>query len=117
MAESSRAYTVALDGGVHGRLWASMGPEWRVGLNNAETFARVVLALRFASKTSLAVNVAGKIKIVMCFYDPEHRPYDSQCVDIVMRLVWAVRSQLLRFTKCSASEFKHPQRMFRQVLN
>ncbi len=65
LSESSRAYTVALDEDVQGRFWASVGPEWRAGLNNAKTVVRVVLALCSVIKTCLAVTVTGKIEIVM----------------------------------------------------
>ncbi len=84
LSESSRAYTVALDEGVQGRLWTSMGAEWRVGLNNANTFARVVLALSCGNKTCLAVTMTVEIETVMCFYDTEHRLYASQCVGIAI---------------------------------
>ncbi len=90
LSESSRAYTFAPDEGVHGRLRASMGPEWCAGLNNAKTCVHVVLALCSGIKTYLGVTVTGEIETVMCFYDTEHRPYDIQCVGIVMRLAWAV---------------------------
>ncbi len=69
-------------------MWASMGPERCAGLNNAKTFVHVVLALCSGIKAYLGVTVTGEIETVMCFYDT--KLYDSQCVDLAMRLTWAV---------------------------
>lgn len=91
-SHSSEHFKFAPDEGVQGRVWSSMRPEWLAGLTDVKTFARASLALRFGIKTCLAVpiTITGKIEAVMCFYDTKHRPYDNQCVDLALRLTWAL---------------------------
>lgn len=91
-AEASRAFEFRSSDGVQGRVLMSMRPEWLAGLRDAKDFVRAPLASRFGFKTCLAVpiTITGKIEAVMCFYDTKHRPFDSQCVDLAMRLTWAL---------------------------
>lgn len=91
-AESSRSFVFLLNEGVQGRVWMSMRPEWLAGLKDTNDFVRAPLAQRYGIKTCLAVpiTITGKIEAVMCFYDTKHRPYNSQCVDLAMRLTWAL---------------------------
>ncbi len=91
-AELSQSYTFAPGEGVQGRVWTSMRPEWLAGLRESNNFVRNELAQQFGMKTCLAVpvTVTGKIEAVICFYDTRHRPYDSQCVDLALRLTWAL---------------------------
>lgn len=91
-SDLSRAFSFAPGEGVQGRVWSSMRPEWLAGLGDPKTFARADLARRFGIKTCLAVpvTVTGKIEAVVCFYDTRHRPYDSQCVELAVRLTWAL---------------------------
>lgn len=78
--------------GVQGRVWSSMRPEWVTGLTDEKKFRRASLAGRYGVKVCLAVpvTITGKIEAVMCFYDVKHRPYDVQCLELAMRLAWAL---------------------------
>jgi len=90
--ERSKNYEFAPGVGVQGRVYQSLRPEWLAGLKYQSNFIRSNLAVQFGIKTCLAIPiiVSGKIEGVFCFYDIRHRPYDPQCVDLAMRLTWAL---------------------------
>ena len=91
-SKESEAYTFRDKEGVPGRVWSSMRPEWVSGLSDLKNFRRASLARKYGLKVCLAlpVTITGKIEAVLCFYDTEHRPYDTQCLELGMRLAWAL---------------------------
>lgn len=78
--------------GIPGRVWLSMRPEWVTGLSDSSNFDRADLARKYGVKVCMAVpvTITGKIEGVMCFYDIKHRAYDNQCLELGMRLAWAL---------------------------
>lgn len=78
--------------GVPGRVWLSMRPEWVTGLSVVKNFKRADLARKHGVKACLAVpvTITGKIEGILCFYDVKHRPYDNHCLELAMRLAWAL---------------------------
>lgn len=78
--------------GIPGRVWLSMRPEWVTGLSDSKNFDRANLARKFNVKVCMAVpvTITGKIEGVMCFYDAKHRAYDNHCLELGMRLAWAL---------------------------
>lgn len=91
-SKESESYTFRAKEGVQGRVWSSMRPEWVTGLSDLKNFRRAALARKYGLKVCLAlpVTITGKIEAVMCFYDTKHRPYDTQCLELGMRLAWAL---------------------------
>lgn len=91
-SKESEPYVLNAGEGVQGRVWSSMRPEWVTGLTDEKKFRRANLAGRYGVKVCLAVpvTITGKIEAVMCFYDIKHRPYDVQCLELAMRLAWAL---------------------------
>lgn len=91
-SKESESYAFKAKEGVPGRVWSAMRPEWVTGLTDSKNFKRSSLARRYGVKVCLAVpvTVTGKIEAVMCFYDVKHRPYDTQCRELAMRLAWAL---------------------------
>lgn len=91
-SKDSETYAFRSNEGVQGRVWSSMRPEWVTGLTNVQKFRRARLASKYGLKACLAVpvTITGKIEAVMCFYDIKHRPFDVQCVELAMRLAWAL---------------------------
>lgn len=90
-SQQSKSYTFKPNEGVQGRVWSAMRPEWVTGLTDPKNFKRSSLAREHGVKVCLAVpvTITGKIEAVMCFYDTKHRPYDTQCRELAMRLAWA----------------------------
>lgn len=78
--------------GVPGRVWSSMRPEWVTGLTDEKRFRRCELARKYGLKVCLGVpvTITGRVDGVMCFYDVKHRPYDTQCLELAVRLAWAL---------------------------
>lgn len=91
-SKESETYAFKAKEGVQGRVWSSMRPEWVTGLSDVKKFRRASLATKYGLKVCLAVpvTITGKIEAVMCFYDVKHRPFDTQCVELAMRLAWAL---------------------------
>lgn len=91
-SKESSCMTFGANEGVQGRVWSSMRPEWVTGVSDLKNFRRSELARKFGVKVCLAVpiTITGKIEGVMCFYDVRHRPYDTQCLELAMRLAWAL---------------------------
>ena len=91
-SKESESYAFRAKQGVQGRVWSSMRPEWVTGLSDAKNFHRATLARKYGLKVCLAfpITVTGKIEAVMCFYDTKHRPYDTQCLELGLRLAWAL---------------------------
>lgn len=91
-SKESEQYSFRAKEGVQGRVWSSMRPEWVTGLGDAKNFRRAELARKYGLKVCLAVpvTITGKIEAIMCFYDTKHRTYDVQCVELAMRLAWAL---------------------------
>lgn len=95
-SHESKAYHFCSGEGVQGRVWFSMRPEWVTGLSDSKNFRRADLAAKYGIKVCLAVpvTITGKIEGIMCFYDVRHRPYDSQCLELAMRLAWALGNSI-----------------------
>lgn len=91
-SKESETFTCKAKEGVQGRVWSSMRPEWVTGLFDSNNFKRAELAKKYGLKVCLAVpiTITGYIEAVMCFYDMKHRPYDTQCLELAMRLSWAL---------------------------
>lgn len=91
-SKESESYAFRAKEGVPGRVWSAMRPEWVTGLTDGSNFKRSNLARKHGVKVCLAVpvTITGKIEAVMCFYDVKHRPYDTQCRELAMRLAWAL---------------------------
>lgn len=91
-SQESKAFHFRANEGVQGRVWSSMRPEWVTGLSDIRYFRRTELARKYGLKVCLAVpiTITGKIEGIMCFYDVRHRPYDTQCLELAMRLAWAL---------------------------
>lgn len=91
-SKESETHVFRAKEGVPGRVWSSMRPEWVTGLSDLKNFRRASLARKYGLKVCLAVpiTITGKIEGVMCFYDVKHRPYDMQCLELAMRLAWAL---------------------------
>lgn len=91
-SKESSSLTFRPPEGVQGRVWSSMRPEWVTGLSDLESFRRTGLARKYGVKVCLGVpiTITGKIEGIMCFYDVKHRPYDTQCLELAMRLAWAL---------------------------
>lgn len=91
-SKESEGYVFRARQCVQGRVWASMRPEWVAGLSDPNVFRRSSLAMKYGVKVCLAVpvTITGKIEAIMCFYDVKHRPYDLQCLELAMRLGWAL---------------------------
>ena len=91
-SKQSESYSFKANEGVQGRVWSAMRPEWVTGLTDPKNFKRCSLAREHGVKVCLAVpvTITGKIEAVMCFYDVKHRPYDTQCRELAMRLAWAL---------------------------
>lgn len=91
-SKESESYAFRAKEGVPGRVWSSMRPEWVTGLTDSKNFKRSSLARKHGVKVCLGVpvTITGKIEAVICFYDVKHRPYDTQCRELAMRLAWAL---------------------------
>lgn len=112
-SEESKSMQFKANEGVQGRVWSSMRPEWVTGLSDSKNFRRANLARKYGLKVCLAVpvTITGKIEGIMCFYDVKHRPYDTQCLELAMRLAWALgnaiggkRARTNVITTCGTSE-------------
>lgn len=91
-SKESKSFVFRAKQCVQGRVWSSMRPEWVAGLSDPKIFRRSALARKYGLKVCLAVpvTITGKIEAIMCFYDVKHRPYDLQCLELAMRLGWAL---------------------------
>lgn len=112
-SEESKATAFRAGEGVPGRVWLSMRPEWVTGLSVSESFKRADLARKYGVKACMGipVTITGKVEGIMCFYDVKHRGYDNRCLELAMRLGWAlgnaiggVRANLKASTPSGASE-------------
>jgi hypothetical protein len=88
----ARTHVNAPDVGIIGRVWSSMRPEWLTGLDNPQTFARAASARRAGLGTcfSVPITVGGRVEAVVAFFDKRHRPQDTTCLEVAMRLSWAL---------------------------
>lgn len=90
--KSARGYFGGTSSGVLAKAWSSMRPVWLSGLGDPQQFSRAPAAKLAGLQTCLAVPVliVGRVEAVILFFDKSLRPHDSTCLEIAMRLTWAL---------------------------
>jgi hypothetical protein len=89
---TARAHILSPDVGIIGRAWSSMRPDWVTGINNRQIFVRSKEASLAGLQTCFALPIAvgGRVEAVVVFYDKKHRAQDNTCLEVAMRLTWAL---------------------------
>lgn len=90
--KNSRTQTVRLDSDIMGHAWTSMHHQWVTELSECPAFGRSSQAAVAGLKTCFAVpvTVGGRVEAVVAFFDTKHRPEDPACIEVAMRLTWAL---------------------------
>jgi GAF domain len=89
---TARSHLCSPDEGIIGRAWTSMRPEWVTDIGNPELFPRANAARRAGLQTcfALPITVSGRVEGVVVFYDNTDRAQDNTCLEVAMRLTWAL---------------------------
>jgi GAF domain len=89
---TARSHRCSPDEGIIGRAWTSMRPEWVTDIGNPEVFPRANAARRAGLQTcfALPITVSGRVEGVVVFYDNTNRAQDNTCLEVAMRLTWAL---------------------------